>query len=158
MMKCVVVALLLGCLACEESLSPPEIMIDISPVYVGIRSISPDIGPLHFDLRLTNRGEQVLEIDSVIERGDQHCAFEFEGPDVNQLGQGESAFVRGWYRPQVVGEDQIALEIGSNSHIYSPLIVPVCGRGVEPDTEEEVADISCNVPPPDQPDCANEAE
>lgn len=152
----VVLGLLVHLFGCQEALTPAEISIDISPVYVGIRSTSPDTGPVQFDLQLINRGEEVLEIESMEVRGDQRCSFRFDGPDRMVLGENEASFIRGWYQPTVPGDDQIALEIVSNSHIDSPLIVPVCGRGVAPGTTDAGAPPSCNVPPPDQADCPDE--
>ena len=139
---------------CDTS-SPPEIGIDISPVNVGIRSTDPDLPPLHFDLQLYNRGEEVLVISSLEVRGDENCAFAFEGPDRSELGYGESAFIRGWYQPMVAAEDHIALYITSNSHVDPVLVVPVCGKGVPPGTEE-ATDPVCVVPAADQPDCEAE--
>ena len=148
------------CVACDEELSEPEIWIDISPVSVGTRSISPDLDPLHFDLQFINRGEQTLEIYGFNIRGDRNCSFVFEGPDNKnageeklELGENQSTFVRGWYKPRVVGEDQISLEMSSNAGNFPLLIVPICGRGVLPETVDAGPGPVCNVPPPDQPDC-----
>jgi hypothetical protein len=153
MKRFVLFLLLFGCAACEEDLSPPEIWIDISPVYVGIHEINPESEPYHFDLRFTNRGEEALEIESARIRGDQYCAFEFQGPDILELGEDESAFMRGWYNPAVAADDQIALELYSNAVNYPMLVVPVCGRGVLPGTQDAGPAPSCNVPPTSQPDC-----
>ena len=143
----------LGFCGCTEELDPPEIWIDISPVNVGARSIDLAVEPRRFDLQLTNRGEEVLVIDSIAIKGDQNCAFEFIGPDINELAQDERAFIRGWYGPTIAADDQIALEINSNCVVFPTLVVPVCGRGVPPGTEDAGPPLVCNVPPPDQPDC-----
>ena len=145
------ICLVISCLACEEDASEPEIWLDISPVYVGIRSL--DAGPYHFDLQFTNRGQSVLEISGYEVRGDRNCAFSFEGPDISEVGKDESAFIRGWYEPVVAAEDQIALMLNSNCHINPRLIVPICGRGVLPGTLDAGPPPACNVPPSDQPDC-----
>lgn len=144
----------LACLAaCTEELRDPEIWIDISPVYVGMRSIDPQVGPVHFDLQLTNRGDKELRINRYEVHGDQHCAFTFQGPDRQALQREESAFIRGWYQPLVAADDRIALSIYSNDLTHNPLIVPVCGRGVPPGTTDGGTPPACVVPPATQPDC-----
>jgi len=149
-MRMGVALILLACVGCTGT--PPQISIDVSPVNVGIRSIDPELEPRHFDLQFTNRGEQTLIIESVTWRGDQNCAFDFEGPDVTELGEDDAAFVRGYYKPTVAAEDQIAMEVVSNSEEHSTLIVPICGKGVEPGTTDAEPPV-CQVPPGDQPDC-----
>lgn len=132
--------------------APPEIWIDVSPVNVGIRSTDPDLGALHFDVQLYNRGEETLVIETVAVRGDQRCAFDWQGPDVLELPQDGSAFIRGFYKPLEEGEDQVALIIVSNSSVNDPLVVPVCGKGVAPGVESAEG-VACQLPPEDQPDC-----
>jgi len=149
-MKAALSMLVVACAACTAT--PPQISVDVSPVNVGVRSIDPDLDPRHFDLQFTNRGEQTLIIESVTWRGDQNCAFDFEGPDVSELGEDDAAFLRGFYKPTVVGEDQIAMEVVSNSEEHATLIVPICGKGVEPGTVDAEPPV-CQVPPDDQPDC-----
>jgi len=146
------VFVLLACLGCEEEISPPEISIELSPIRVPDFELFADAGPHHFDYQLLNRGDEVLKIESVVFRGDQYCSFEFQGPDRMEVTQSEPAFIRGWYRPQGQTEDQIAMEVMSNSHIHNPLVVPICGRGVQPDADAG-ADFECQVPPAGQPDC-----
>ncbi len=148
----------LGCLACVEDLSPPEIWPNISPIYVGSEAIGQDsdTDPQYFDIQLENRGEDVLEIESVYIRGDQNCAFTFEGPDKMEMNKNGSSFMRGLYQPTMVAEDHISLEINSNSHINSPLIIPICGRGILPEAQEIPPPLNCNPPPPSQPDCTPE--
>jgi len=146
----VILATLPLVVACTST--PPEIMIDISPVNVGIRSIDPELDPLHFDLQLTNRGDKTLSIESVTFRGDTNCAFTFDGPDYFDLGYEDTAFIRGWYQPTVAGEDQLAMEVVSNAENYPTLVVPICGKGVEPGTTD-VEPATCEVPPEDQADC-----
>lgn len=131
---------------------PAEIGIDLSPVYVGIRSTNAELDPYQWDMQIYNRGEELLEIEDVTFRGDQNCAFDFEGPDLWTLGQEEAAFVRGYYKPTVAAEDHIAMEITSNAENYPVFVVPICGLAVEPGTED-AEDIVCEVPPADQPDC-----
>ena len=90
--------------ACDDDLLPPEIWIDISPVYVGKWSTAEDAGPNDFDLQLTNRGEDTLKIEQLLIKGDENCAFKFKGPDINELNENESAFIRGWYQPTTPAE------------------------------------------------------
>ncbi|MBW2256180.1 MAG: hypothetical protein JRI25_16510 [Deltaproteobacteria bacterium] len=135
-MKAALSMLVVACAACTAT--PPQISVDVSPVNVGVRSIDPDLDPRHFDLQFTNRGEQT---------------FDFEGPDVSELGEDDAAFMRGFYKPTVVGEDQIAMEVVSNSEAYPTLVVPICGKGVAPGTVDAEPPV-CQVPPDDQPDCA----
>jgi hypothetical protein len=163
---CVSIALILciGCSEGKEEQAPPEISIDVSPVWVGVRSIAEDAPAKQFDLQIRNVGEQTLELGKVSIEGDQHCAFHWKGPDERSLGANGSAFIRMWYKPLVNGNDSISLVVRSNSHIYDPFIVPICGRGT---TQEEIdlmndpdagagdqAAQECNAPPKDQPDCA----
>ena len=150
---CVVVTGILALLpACQgEESTPPEIVVDVNPVYVGIRSITAD-EPIGFDLQIYNRGSETLKLNMLEVRGDQNCAFTFQGPDIEQLVKDQSAFVRGWYKPTVVAVDQIALYIRSNAP-RSPLIVPVCGRGVLDGTTDAVEPPKCVIPPDSQPDC-----
>ncbi len=143
---------LLAMLACEEEKTPPEIWIDISPVNVGVRSTSPDAGSLHFDLQITNRGDELLVIDSLESHGDQNCHFTFDGPDKTELGDEESAFIRGWYQPVIPAGDQMALLIHSNASNVDPLVVPICGRGLNEGDPFRKPPM-CVVPPDDQPDC-----
>jgi hypothetical protein len=152
-MKRVIVALLfLVCAGCEDELKPASIWIDVSPVNLGVHSTAEDAGPYHFDLQLINIGEEKLVLESVEYRGDQNCAFTFEGPDVWEMNANQSSFVRGWYEPTVPAEDQIAMTVMSNADNYPELIVPICGLAVPPETEDAVP-IECQVPPDDQPNC-----
>jgi len=146
--------LLVACVGCGDEMEPPKIEIDVSPVNLGIHSTSPDAGPYHFDLQLYNRGEETLVLESVDYRGDQNCAFTFEGPDVWEMGENQSSFVRGWYEPVLEGEDQIAMEVISNAVNYPTLVVSICGLAVPPGTEDAEMPV-CKVPPSDQPDCEN---
>jgi hypothetical protein len=152
-MRRVALALVFATLVgCDDELEPPKIDIDISPVNVGIHSTSPDAGTYHFDLQLINIGEETLVIQSVDYRGDQNCAFTFDGPDLLEMGENESSFVRGWYDPVVEGEDQIAMDVVSNAVNYPTMVVPICGKAVPPGTEDAGMPV-CQVPPADQPDC-----
>jgi hypothetical protein len=166
------VLMVLGCvsflMACEQqTITPAQIGVDISPVYVGMRSTNPSIGPIHFDLQVYNTGDQVLTISSVTARGDQHCAFIFEGtadcadpcrtpsPDRVTLGKNEAAFIRGYYQPTVAADDFIALDVASNSQRDSTLIIPICGRGVAPGTTDAGDPPTCINPPSTQANCSN---
>ncbi|MDJ0764028.1 MAG: hypothetical protein QNJ97_13685 [Myxococcota bacterium] len=154
MKKYVVLFALLIMAACEEdALSPPEIWIDLSPVNLDVRVVDPELGPRTFDLQLTNRGEETLKIESMVVRGDQNCAFSFDGPDTLVMGENGSAFIRGYYNPIVTGEDQIALEVNSNAHNFATLVVPVCGKAVPLGTTEPIDPPICQVPPPGQSNC-----
>ncbi len=153
MNRMVIIVFLVLIAACQETLDPPEIGIEISPINVGIHVVDPASSPYHFDFQFTNRGQEILKIDSVVIRGDQNCAFTFQGPDQLEISEVEQSFMRGWYQPQIAAEDQIALEVTSNSHVHPTLIVPVCGRGVPPGTVDGGAPLECQVPPPTQPDC-----
>ncbi|MCP4606107.1 MAG: hypothetical protein GY847_37280 [Proteobacteria bacterium] len=144
----------LTCIACtENTLSPPEIYLDINILNLDLRSINPDLDPYEFHLQIYNVGDEVLKIDSVKLRGDQYCALTFEGPDRMELKKNEASFIRFWYKPQVAADDQIALTIVSNAENYPTLIVPICGRGVLPETEDPGQKPVCNIPPSDQLDC-----
>jgi len=152
MRRAVLSFLFVACAGCEAQLEPPEIGIDISPVNLGIHSIAADAGLYHFDLQLTNNGEETLVLESVSYRGDQNCSFTFEGPDTMELSENESSFVRGWYEPTISGEDQIAMEVLSNASNFPKLVVPICGKAVPPGTEDAGMPV-CQVPPQEQPDC-----
>jgi hypothetical protein len=140
------------CAGCEEEPTPPEIGIDVSPVNLGIHSTEADGGPYQFDLQLTNNGEENLVLESVTYRGDQYCSFTFEGPDVWEMSESESAFIRGWYDPTNPGEDQIAMEVVSNASNFPTLVVPICGKAVPPGTADAGV-LECEVPPTGQADC-----
>jgi hypothetical protein len=147
---------LLLCGACDEESSPAELWIDIEPpIWAGNRSIDPDISPRDFNLQLTNRGDEVLTIDSVIKRGDSNCAFVFDGPDITKLMHNESAFIRVLYKPLVAEKDQVAMEISSNSHVNPLLVLPICGQGVVPGSDDP-DEFDCVDPPASQPDCADD--
>lgn len=152
MKKLLLIVVVFACLAAceEESLSPPEISIDLSPVPVGTHYT--DASPYVFNLMIQNRGEQTLEISSVVSRGDQNCAFAWIGPDIAELEFNESAFLQGTYDPSSAGEDYIALEITSNAENYTVMEVPVCGKAIAPG-DDPGEDITCQLPPSDQPDC-----
>jgi hypothetical protein len=141
---------------CEAELDPPEITVDLSPVYMGVRMVDPSAEPLVFNLMISNRGEEELKIESLTKVGDQNCAFEVKGPDLMTLGEDESSFVNVRYQPIAVATDQVALEIKSNAHEYPLLIVPICGVAVQSDPEPADEINSCNIPPPDQPGCSTE--
>ena len=152
-MRAATLSLVLLIAGCETT--PPEISIDISPVNCGIRSTDPDLDPYEFNLQLINLGEQTLVIEDVVYRGDQNCSFNFEGPDVTELGFEETAFIRGFWAPTVEGEDQIAMEeVSSNAENHPLLVVPICGLGVAPGTED-AEPIECQVPPEDQRECVD---
>jgi hypothetical protein len=146
-------ALMITCFGCEEDPDPPEIWSDIPVVYVGARSIAPEIGAFEFNIRLGNAGDEMLIIESLTVKGDQNCSFVFEGPSNLKIGPTTASYVKGEYKPTVAGEDHVAIIITSNSVKNGVATIPVCGIGVNPGAEEPDA-ISCNVPPPDQPDCA----
>ena len=156
MKKTTTLFMLFVAMACDESLTPPEISVDISPVYVGTYVARPDAGTIDFDLQLINRGEGVLTLETTVEKGDQNCDFEFMGPDQIELGHNESSFIRGWYYPRVVGEEHISLSVQSNSSVYPQLVIPICARGVPPGTQDAGPPPECHVPPDNQPDCPTE--
>ena len=156
MKKLLLIVVVFACLAAceEESLSPPEISIDLSPVPVGTHYT--DANPYVFNLMIQNRGDQTLVISSVVARGDQNCAFTWMGPDKTELEYDESTFVQGTYDPSMAGEDQVALEIRSNAENYALMEVPVCGKAVAPG-DDKGEDITCQLPPSDQEDCPAES-
>jgi hypothetical protein len=143
---------LLACAGCEDELTGPEIFIDISPVNLGVHAVAPDAGAYDFDLQLTNRGDRKLVLSSVDYRGDQNCAFTFQGPDLWEMGKDESAFIRGFYEPAIAGEDQIAMEVVSNADNFPNLIVPICALAVPAGTQDAGPPV-CEVPLASQPDC-----
>ena len=159
----VVFLLLVGCGERDDASDPPQISVDVSPVWVGVRSIAEEATPKTFDLQIRNIGEQTLEISDVSVRADQHCAFTWEGPDITSVKAHDAAFIRMEYEPTVRGDDAIALTIESNSDTYETLIIPICGRGA---LQEEIDRMNeadggttddeepiCDVPPEDQDDC-----
>lgn len=147
----------------DEKTAPPEIDIDVSPVWVGVRSIAEEAQEKQFDLQIRNIGEQTLKIGKIVIKGDQHCAFRWMGPDEKELGPDGSAFIRMWYKPTVRADDSISLEISSNAVNFDPLVVPICGRGALQEEIDQMADVdggvadeeapSCSAPPSDQPNC-----
>ena len=145
---CALVLFATGCTSSEAL--PPEISVDISPVNVGVWST--DAAPLHFDLQLRNTGEEALVIQQVIIRGDTRCSFAFQGPDKEQISGKEASFIRGWYDPDSVGEDHLAIEVTSNATNYTTFVIPLCGKGVSPGTTDAEA-AECAIPPADQGDC-----
>lgn len=151
----VVMLALVALIGCDDELSQPEIWIDLSPVNLGIHEIDPDAGPFDFNLQLSNRGEKKLVIESVVYRGDQNCSLTFDGPDLWELGEEESAFIQGHYLPTVAAVDQVAMTVYSNSQQNAELVVPICGKAVPAGTEDPGDDPVCQVPPADQPDCEN---
>ncbi len=152
MKKLLLIVAVFACFAAceEESLSPPEIRPDLSPIPVGTHYTDAD--PYVFNLMIQNRGEQTLVISSVVARGDQNCAFTWEGPAEAELEYNDSTFIKGTYDPSVAGEDQVALEITSNAENFPLLEIPVCGKAVAPG-DDMGEDITCDLPPSDQEDC-----
>lgn len=140
--------LLAGCAS-----DPPEISIDVSPINVGVWSTDPSAEARRFDFQLINEGGGVLSIESVSFRGDQNCAFTFEGPDYTELGEGDAGFVRGWYAPTVEGEDHIAMDVVSNAENYPTFTVAICGKAVALGSQDTTPIEACQDPPSDQPDC-----
>ena len=152
MRKLAVLLLLLACSACEEELDPPEITGAIRALWVGARSTEDD--PRSFDLQLFNTGEDVLIIEKFKVRGDQNCAFEIPGPDITEISKDDSAFIRGWYDPWRIAVDQISIEITSNADNLPLFIVPICGEGIAEEADPKSYEpMTCNIPPPGQPDC-----
>ena len=93
----VMVVGLLFALSCDDQeLLPVEIGIQRSPINVGAVEVGKE---LDFNVHVYNKGDQLLEITDMFVRGDSRCVFRFKGPDIPLLGPGDSAFVRGWYRP-----------------------------------------------------------
>ena len=147
----------------EDSLGPPQIDVDVSPVWAGVRSIDEDAPAKQFDLQLRNTGGQTLKIEKVSVKGDQNCAFDWEGPDQKELGADGSAFIRMWYKPTVRDYDSISLIIESNAENFDSFVVPVCGRGALQEEIDQMTDVDggvdddesplCSAPPSDQPDC-----
>ena len=167
---CLIALLFVACGEREDGdLDPPQISVDVSPLWVGDRSIAEEAPPKEFNLQIRNTGEQTLTISNVRLRADQNCAFRWEGPDITEIKADDSAFIRGWYEPTVRGEDNVALVIESNSDTLATLVVPICGRGLlqeeidqqnDEDTEGGTSsDIPiCDVPPDDLEDCDEEPE
>ncbi len=153
MKRIIVLLTILAGFACDEdALSPPEIHTELNVVYMDIRPVDADTPPYEFDLQIYNRGEETLKIESVRLRGDQYCHLTFQGPDTNEVDE-TGAFIRFFYSAFPGQEDQIALEITSNSHKNPTLLIPMCGKGVYPEDDTTDQSLVCNVPPPDQPDC-----
>ena len=154
--KISIVLLILFGLACEEEYSPPSIYTQLSPLFLDDHSI----GEVYdFDILITNRGDEVLKIERIEVKGDETCAFKFEGPDINELGKDQYGFIRGFYQPQVQGYHQIALHVISNAEDYPDFIIPVCAiaipAGSSPPTETLP---KCSAPPETQPDCLQTSE
>lgn len=147
-MRIITVALLLlACIACEEGFREPNITINRSPVWVGIHAIGSSY---HVDLQIENTGEKILKVERLEVKGDQRCAFEFKGPDIRELGEGEAGFIRATYKPQIEGYDNVALHVISNAEELPDFVVPVCGYG---GSDPGGALPMCSAPPPEQPDC-----
>ena len=152
----------------DEKLTPPEIGIDVSPVWVGVRSIAEDAPEKPFDLQIRNLGEQTLKIEKVSVKGDQHCAFNWIGPDQDEIGADGSAFIRMTYKPTVRDNDSVSLIIESNAENFDRFIVPICGRGALQEEIDQMAEVDggvggedgplCSAPPSDQPDCDAEGK
>lgn len=158
-MKQIIIALstlsLIAMAACSDGDSestPPSIHVDVNVMNLAVRTTNPDLEPLHFDLQIYNRGDEVLVIENVRDHGDDNDAFTISGPDITELQKNESAFIRGWYSPSVVGDDTINLEIRSNDPCRTLLTVPVCGRAVAPGTTDVIEPPSCEAPA-DPSDC-----
>ncbi len=152
----------------DETLTPPQIIVDLNGIWLGERSIAEDAPAREVNLLIQNQGEDKLVISSAVLKGDQHCAFKIEGPDIEELGERGSAFIRIIYKPVERREDTVSLVIKSNSEKRSKLVIPICGRGLLPEeivVSEEDTDTAtetddgdendrrCEEPPPDQPDC-----
>jgi hypothetical protein len=149
----------------DDTLTPPQITVDLNGVWLGERSIAEDAPEREVNLLIQNKGEEKLVIESAVLKGDQHCAFTIEGPDKKKMGENDSAFIRIIYKPSVRADDNVGLIIKSNSEKKSKLVIPICGKGVLPDeivitegdTDSEAEDLGedriCEEPPADQPDC-----
>ena len=93
-------------------------------------------------LEVTNMGEKVLTIYSVVARGDTSCAFvdpELRDPDggvplnINPQETILFSFRFAPPAPQPEGQAYTALvEFTSNAENYPVLRIPMCGRGVDP--------------------------
>ncbi len=151
MRKLAVLLILLACLACEEDLTPPEITGAARVLWLG--DFALDAEPEPFDLSIYNTGEETLKIEKLEVRGDQYCSFTISQPDLTELGENDVAFIRGWYDPERVASDQIAIEITSNAVNLPLFIIPICGLGKTPEDTTDYEPMTCNIPPPSQPDC-----
>ena len=162
--------LLVGCGERDDKLDPPQITVDRNPMWAGVRSIAEEAPPKVFNLQIRNVGEQTLEISKVSVRGDQNCAFSWDGPDITSIGKNGAAFVRFEYKPTVRSDDAIALTIESNSETHETFVVAICGQGAlqeevdrmnEEETDGGTTDDDthiCDVPPEDQGDCEEDKD
>ena len=152
----------------DDTLTPPQITVDLNVGQFGERSIAEEAPSKEFNILVQNKGEETLKISSAKLHGDQNCAFEIEGPDKKELGEDGSAFIRVSYKPTLIAKDNVNLIIKSNSEKKSTLRIPICGEGKRPedivtsdgdtDAEEGAAaaddDLEiCDPAPDDQPDC-----
>ena len=149
----VLLIFLAGLVGCAEDLTPPEIWIDYSPINLGVVGLDELDGSVELHVQLTNRGDDLLVIDGVTLRADTRCSMSFNGPDLTELPNEESAFIQLSYSPTEEGDDHLSLEISSNADNYPLLVVPICSRVVSSVSDSDEA-MSCTEPAADQADCA----
>ena len=136
--------MLLMLLACAEPQAEgPRLSLDIDPVPLGVHLIEPVGSPYHFDLQITNLGDEPLDLQPASIRGDARCHLEITGPDLEQVVPGESAFLRGWYEPLRAGEDQMALRLPSSDPTQPDLEVAVCALAISEAVEAPRPTASC---------------
>jgi hypothetical protein len=90
-------------------------------------------------VEITNTGESVLTIDSVVARGDTSCAFvdpELRDPDGGvplNINPQETILFSFRFSPPSTGRFNALVEFTSNAENFPVLRIPMCGIGVSAD-------------------------
>jgi hypothetical protein len=110
----------------------PEACPDLSPVRFCAREAGSDNV---VNLKVLNRGNKPLTVNSVKVRGDTRCAFKMPqySPALGTAVEGgDSLIFQFQYDPPSPGDDHIAIEVTTNADNLPLIVIPVCGHGVPP--------------------------
>jgi len=117
------------CSAAQICSDQPGEVYDQTPVSAGTAARG-----VNFLITNCSTGNEKLVISKVVITGDDRCSFTEPEIEAKEVAPGSSIAVRSTYKPASVGEDHAALVIYTNASNYPQFILPICGRGVEPQT------------------------
>ncbi len=120
----------------EYGCSEPQICADQPGGIYDQTSISVAQAARGVNFLITNcsTGNEKLVISKVIITGDDRCSFTEPEIEAKEIDPGGSIAIRSTYKPTSVGEDHAAFVITTNAGNFPEFILPICGRGVEPQT------------------------
>ncbi len=129
----------------------------LSPVNFGNLAYLPDDpidpgcmqhAPCQWSLLLQSYGTDPVEVTQTCLLGDSRNAFVVEGPKPTTIEADHDAVVRFTYQPSSASNDvdNVALVVQSTAENFPTLIVPLCGRVLDPADVADASAIECKSP------------